>query len=136
MQKLKLWDATMIVMGSMIGSGIFIVSSDIMRQLGSGWWLLVVWLITGVITVSAALCYGELSSIFPKAGGQYTYLTEVFGKLTGFCTGGDYLRLYKPELLPRLLLLSVNLRLILFRSSMMPHPYFSRVALKLPGYRF
>ena len=66
MQKLKLWDATMIVMGSMIGSGIFIVSSDIMRQLGSGWWLLVVWLITGVITVSAALCYGELSSIFPK----------------------------------------------------------------------
>lgn len=87
MQKLKLWDATMIVMGSMIGSGIFIVSSDIMRQLGSGWWLLVVWLITGVITVSAALCYGELSSIFPKAGGQYTYLTEVFGKLTGFLYG-------------------------------------------------
>ncbi|MHA7610722.1 APC family permease [Elizabethkingia meningoseptica] len=87
MQKLKLWDATMIVMGSMIGSGIFIVSSDIMRQLGSGWWLLVVWLITGVITVSAALCYGELSSIFPKAGGQYTYLTEIFGKLTGFLYG-------------------------------------------------
>ncbi|AJW62026.1 Serine/threonine exchanger SteT [Elizabethkingia miricola] len=87
MQKLKLWDATMIVMGSMIGSGIFIVSSDIMRQLGSGWWLLVVWLITGVITVSAALCYGELSAIFPKAGGQYTYLTEVFGKLTGFLYG-------------------------------------------------
>ena len=87
MQKLKLWDATMIVMGSMIGSGIFIVSSDIMRQLGSGWWLLVVWIITGVITVSAALCYGELSAMFPKAGGQYTYLTEIFGKLTGFLYG-------------------------------------------------
>lgn len=86
-KKLKLWDATMLVMGSMIGSGIFIVSSDMMRNLGSGYWLIVVWLITGVMTVAAAISYGELSSMFPKAGGQYTYITEIFGKMTGFLYG-------------------------------------------------
>jgi APA family basic amino acid/polyamine antiporter len=86
-KQLNLWDATMIVMGSMIGSGIFIVSSDMMRQLGSGYWILAVWLITAVATVAAAICYGELSSMYPKAGGQYTYLTEIFGKMTGFLYG-------------------------------------------------
>jgi len=86
-RQLKLWDAIMIVMGSMIGSGIFIVSSDMMRQLGSGWWVIIVWIITAIMTVSAAICYGELSALFPKAGGQYTYLTEVFGKMTGFLYG-------------------------------------------------
>ncbi len=86
-KQLKLWDAIMIVMGSMIGSGIFIVSSDMMRQLGSGYWMITVWLITAIATVSAAICYGELSSMYPKAGGQYTYLTEVFGKMTGFLYG-------------------------------------------------
>ena len=86
-KKLNLWDSIMIVMGSMIGSGIFIVSSDMMRQLGSGYWLIAVWLITAIATIAAAICYGELSSIFPKAGGQYTYLTEVFGKMTGFLYG-------------------------------------------------
>ncbi|MFZ4260920.1 APC family permease [Sphingobacterium sp. HJSM2_6] len=86
-KQLNLWDATMIVMGSMIGSGIFIVSSDMMRQLGSGYWVLAVWLITAVATVAAAICYGELSSMYPKAGGQYIYLTEIFGKMTGFLYG-------------------------------------------------
>ncbi|WP_185217646.1 APC family permease [Sphingobacterium mizutaii] len=86
-KKLNLWDSIMIVMGSMIGSGIFIVSSDMMRQLGSGYWLIAVWLITAVATIAAAICYGELSSMYPKAGGQYTYLTEVFGKMTGFLYG-------------------------------------------------
>ena len=86
-KKLKLWDATMLVMGSMIGSGIFIVSSDMMRNLGSGYWLIVVWIITAVMTVAAAISYGELSSMFPKAGGQYTYMTEIFGKMTGFLYG-------------------------------------------------
>lgn len=86
-KQLNLWDATMIVMGSMIGSGIFIVSSDMMRQLGSGYWVIVVWLLTALATVSAAICYGELSSMYPKAGGQYAYLTEIFGKLTGFLYG-------------------------------------------------
>lgn len=86
-KKLKLWDAVMIVMGSMIGSGIFIVSADIMRNLGSGYWVIVVWLITAVMTVAAAISYGELSAIFPKAGGQYTYITEIFGKPMGFLYG-------------------------------------------------
>lgn len=86
-KKLKLWDATMLVMGSMIGSGIFIVSSDMMRNLGSGYWLIAVWVITGIMTVAAAISYGELSAMFPKAGGQYTYITEIFGKMTGFLYG-------------------------------------------------
>src|SRR5690606_1984590 len=86
-KQLNLWDATMIVMGSMIGSGIFIVSSDMMRQLGSGYWLIVVWVVTALATVAAAICYGELSSMYPKAGGQYSYLTEIFGKMTGFLYG-------------------------------------------------
>lgn len=86
-KKLKLWDAVMIVMGSMIGSGIFIVSADIMRNLGSGYWLIIVWLITAVMTVAAAISYGELSAMFPKAGGQYTYITEIFGKPMGFLYG-------------------------------------------------
>jgi APA family basic amino acid/polyamine antiporter len=86
-RKLGLFDGVMLVMGSMIGSGIFIVSADVMRNLGSGYWLIVVWLITGVMTVAAAISYGELSSMFPKAGGQYTYLKEVFGKVMGFLYG-------------------------------------------------
>ncbi|MET3532105.1 amino acid transporter [Chryseobacterium flavum] len=86
-KKLKLWDAIMLVMGSMIGSGIFIVSADMMRNLGSGFWLIIVWVITGVMTVAAAISYGELSALFPKAGGQYTYLKEIFGKKMGFLYG-------------------------------------------------
>ncbi|MDQ8140883.1 amino acid permease [Chryseobacterium sp. CFS15] len=86
-KKLKLWDAIMLVMGSMIGSGIFIVSADMMRNLGSGYWMIIVWIITGIMTVAAAISYGELSSLFPKAGGQYTYLTEIFGKKMGFLYG-------------------------------------------------
>lgn len=77
----------MLVMGSMIGSGIFIVSADMMRNLGSGYWLIAVWIITGIMTVAAALSYGELSAMFPKAGGQYTYITEIFGKKLGFLYG-------------------------------------------------
>lgn len=87
LRKLKLWDAVMLVMGSMIGSGIFIVSADMMRNLGSGFWLIVVWIITAVMTVAAAISYGELSALFPKAGGQYTYITKIFGKMTGFLYG-------------------------------------------------
>lgn len=86
-KKLKLWDSVMIVMGSMIGSGIFIVSADIMRNLGSGYWMIVVWLITAMMTIAAAISYGELSAMFPKAGGQYTYITEIFGKPMGFLYG-------------------------------------------------
>ncbi|MGH9943401.1 MAG: APC family permease [Pyrinomonadaceae bacterium] len=84
---LGLWDSTMIVAGSMIGSGIFIVSSIIARQVGSPGWLLVVWLVTGLLTLMAALSYGELAAMMPKAGGQYVYLREAFSPLWGFLYG-------------------------------------------------
>jgi APA family basic amino acid/polyamine antiporter len=80
-------DSTMIVAGSMIGSGIFIVSADIARQVGSPGWLLMVWLITGFLTVTAALSYGELAAMMPRAGGQYVYLREAYGPLPGFLYG-------------------------------------------------
>ncbi len=81
------WDATMIVAGSMIGSGIFIVSADIARQTGSAGWLLGTWLITGTLTVTAALCYGELAAMMPRAGGQYVYLREAWSPMFGFLYG-------------------------------------------------
>ena len=84
---LGLLDSTMIVAGSMIGSGIFIVSADISRQVGSPGWLLVVWLITGVLTVGAALSYGELAAMMPRAGGMYVYLKEAYSPFWGFLYG-------------------------------------------------
>jgi APA family basic amino acid/polyamine antiporter len=84
---LGLLDSTMLVAGSMIGSGIFIVSSIIARQVGSPGWLLVVWLVTGLLTLVAALSYGELAAMMPKAGGQYVYLREAFSPLWGFLYG-------------------------------------------------
>src|SRR5437764_14905085 len=83
-QGLGFLDSTMIVAGSMIGSGIFIVSADIARQVGSGGWLLLVWLVTGALTIGAALSYGELAAMMPRAGGQYVYLRESFNPLVGF----------------------------------------------------
>jgi APA family basic amino acid/polyamine antiporter len=84
---LGLLDSTMIVAGSMIGSGIFIVSADIARQVGSPGWLLVVWAVTGALTLMAALSYGELAAMMPKAGGQYVYLREAFSPFWGFLYG-------------------------------------------------
>jgi APA family basic amino acid/polyamine antiporter len=84
---LGLYDATMVVIGSMIGSGIFIVSADMSRKLGSPGWLLVAWGITGVLTITAALSYGELAAMMPRAGGQYVYLREAFSPLCGFLYG-------------------------------------------------
>jgi APA family basic amino acid/polyamine antiporter len=84
---LGLFDATMLVAGSMIGSGIFIVSADIARTVPAPGWLLLVWIATGVMTVFAALASGELAGMFPRAGGQYVYLREAFGPLTGFLYG-------------------------------------------------
>lgn len=84
---LSLTDATMIVAGSMIGSGIFIVSADIARNVGSPGWLILVWLLTGFMTLIAALSYGELSAMFPKAGGQYVYLKEAYNPLIAFLYG-------------------------------------------------
>ena len=87
---LGLWDATMIVAGSMIGSGIFIVSADITRNVGSAGWLIAVWLITGFMTIIAAVSYGELSGMFPKAGGQYVYLKESYNPLMAFLYGWSF----------------------------------------------
>jgi APA family basic amino acid/polyamine antiporter len=87
---LGLFDATMLVAGSMIGSGIFIVSADITRNVGSAGWLIFVWLITGFMTLTAALSYGELSAMYPKAGGQYVYLKEAYNPLVGFLYGWSF----------------------------------------------
>jgi APA family basic amino acid/polyamine antiporter len=86
-RELGLLDSTMIVAGSMIGSGIFIVSADIARQVGSAGWLLMVWVVTGLLTIAAALSYGELAAMMPKAGGQYVYLREAYSPLWGFLYG-------------------------------------------------
>ncbi|HEY0298318.1 MAG TPA: amino acid permease [Arachidicoccus sp.] len=87
---LGLMDATMVVAGSMIGSGIFIVAADMTRNVGSAGWLLLVWLITGFMTIAAAVSYGELSAMFPKAGGQYVYLKEAYNPLVGFLYGWSF----------------------------------------------
>ena len=84
---LGLFDSTMIVVGSMIGSGIFIVSADIARHTGSTGGLLAAWVISGLLTVAAALSYGELAAMMPKAGGQYIYLREAYSPLWGFLYG-------------------------------------------------
>jgi len=84
---LGLLDSTMLVAGSMIGSGIFIVSADIARLVGSAGWLLVVWMVTGVLTIVGALSYGELAAMMPRAGGQYVYLREAYSPLWGFLYG-------------------------------------------------
>ncbi len=86
-KELGLFDSIMIVSGIMIGSGIFIVSAEITRQVGSAGWLLVVWVITGVLTVAGALSYGELAAMMPQAGGMYVYLREAFSPLLGFLYG-------------------------------------------------
>jgi len=88
--RLGLLDATMIVAGSMIGSGIFIVSSEIARNVGSAGYLLAMWVLSGVITIIAAISYGELSAMFPRAGGQYVYLREAYGPLVGFLYGWTF----------------------------------------------
>jgi basic amino acid/polyamine antiporter, APA family len=86
-RELGLWSSTMIVMGVMIGSGIFIVSADISRTVGSAGYLLLVWVCTGLMTLMAALSYGELAGMMPHAGGQYVYLREAYNPLTGFLYG-------------------------------------------------
>ena len=89
-RELGLLDATLLVAGSMIGSGIFIVSADITRNVGSSGWLLAIWVLTGFMTLTAALSYGELSGMFPKAGGQYVYLKEAYNPLVGFLYGWSF----------------------------------------------
>jgi APA family basic amino acid/polyamine antiporter len=84
---LGLTDATLIVVGSMIGSGIFIVTAQMARDVGSAGWLLLIWLVTGLLTMSAALSYGELAGMMPTAGGQFVYIQRAYGKLASFLYG-------------------------------------------------
>src|SRR6185503_8790909 len=86
-RSLNLFDTVMLVSGSMIGSGIFIVTADMTRVLGSPFWVLMCWLLSGVITLIAALSYGELAGMMPEAGGQFIYLKRAFGNLTAFVYG-------------------------------------------------
>ncbi|RYZ95154.1 MAG: amino acid permease [Sphingobacteriaceae bacterium] len=88
--ELGLLDGTMLVAGSMIGSGIFIVSADIIRRVGSSGWLISTWVITGFMTLTVALSYGELSAMYPKAGGQYVYLKEAYNKFIAFLYGWSF----------------------------------------------
>ncbi|MCL9808128.1 APC family permease [Flavobacterium luminosum] len=89
-RELGLLDGTLLVVGSMIGSGIFIVSADITRNIGSAGWLVLIWVATALITMIAAVSYGELSSMFPHAGGQYVYLKEAYNKLVAFLYGWSF----------------------------------------------
>ncbi len=84
------FDATMLVMGAMIGSGIFIVPADMARRIGSPGWLLVAWVLAGLLTVAGALSYGELAAMIPRAGGMYVYLREAFSPLFGFSYGWTF----------------------------------------------
>ncbi len=86
-RSLGLFDSTMVVVGAMIGSGIFLVSADMTRLLGSAGWVLVAWGLTALLTIAAALSYGELAAMMPRAGGQYVYLREAFSPLAGFLYG-------------------------------------------------
>src|SRR3990170_2289922 len=86
-RQLGLFDSTTIVVGSMIGSGIFIVTAEMARQIGSPGWLLAAWIVTGLLTLAAALSYAELAAMMPHAGGQYVYLREAYSPLWGFLYG-------------------------------------------------
>ena len=88
--RLGLLDATMIVAGSMIGSGIFIVTAEVTRSVGGAGWMLAMWLLAGIVTVIAAVSYGELAAMFPRAGGQYVYLREAYNPLVGFLYGWSF----------------------------------------------
>ncbi|CCH02424.1 Y+L amino acid transporter 1 y(+)L-type amino acid transporter 1 [Fibrella aestuarina BUZ 2] len=88
--RLGLLDATMIVAGSMIGSGIFIVAAEVTRSVGGAGWMLAMWLLAGLVTVIAAVSYGELAAMFPRAGGQYVYLREAYNPLVGFLYGWSF----------------------------------------------
>src|SRR5690606_20821278 len=89
-RELTLLDGIMLVAGSMIGSGIFIVSTQMMLNIGSAGWLILAWALSSVITVIAAVSYGELSAMFPQAGGQYVYLKEAYSKLVAFLYGWSF----------------------------------------------
>src|ERR1700724_3546392 len=107
-------DATMIVAGAMIGSGIFIVSADIARQVGSPGLLMLVWLTTGLMTMMAALCYAELAAAMPKAGGEYIFLRESFGSMWGFLYGWTMLLVIQTATIAAVAIAFANFTGVLF----------------------
>lgn len=130
---LGLFDSIMIVSGIMVGSGIFIVSAEITRQVGSAGWLLVVWLITGVLTVAAALSYGELAAMMPKAGGMYVYLREALSPLTGFLYGWTLLTVIQTGTIAAVAIAFARFGGILFPAVSETHYLIAPINL-LPGY--
>src|SRR6266508_4022670 len=93
-------DATMIVMGSMIGSGIFITSAESARLSGAPGWLLLAWAVAGLLTITGALCCSELATMMPRAGGVYVFLRESYGKSIGFLYGWTLFLVFKTDNIP------------------------------------
>src|SRR5271154_97833 len=114
-KSLGLFDASMIVAGSMIGSGIFIVSAGIARQVGSPALLLLVWLVSGLMTTMAALCYGELAAALPLAGGEYIFLRESLGPMWGFLYGWTTLLVIQTATIAAVAIAFANFSGVLFR---------------------
>ncbi|RTY92376.1 APC family permease [Flavobacterium sp. GT3R68] len=113
-RSLGLIDATSLVAGSMIGSGIFIVTSAMARDIGSAGWLIVIWLITGIITVAAALSYGELAGMMPKAGGQFVYIQRAYGRLISFLYGWTVFTVIQTGVIAAVAVTFANYAAILF----------------------
>jgi len=130
-KNLRLVDSTAIVIGSMIGSGIFIVSADISRQVGAPGWLLVVWVITGLLTIIAANSYGELAGMMPKAGGQYVYLREAYNPLTGFLYGWTLFTVIQTGTIA-----AVGMAFAKFMGVMVPWFSEKNVLLEIVGFKF
>lgn len=130
---LGLFDSVMIVAGVMIGSGIFIVSAEISREVGSAGWLLVAWLITGVLTIAGALSYGELAAMMPDAGGMYVYLREAFSPLWGFLYGWTLLTVIQTGTIAAVAIAFARFGGVLFPSISESHYLIAPVRI-MPGY--
>jgi basic amino acid/polyamine antiporter, APA family len=128
---LGLFDATMIVMGSMIGSGIFIVTASVAKQVGSPTFIMLTWVLTGILTIIAALSYGELAGMMPRAGGQYVYLREAYGSLVGFLFGWTTFLVIESGLIAAVAIAFAKFTAVLF-------PVFSEqnILLKMGDYTF
>jgi basic amino acid/polyamine antiporter, APA family len=130
-RRLKLLDATMLVMGSMIGSGIFIVTAGVAMQVGSAGFILLTWLLAGILTIIAALSYGELAGMMPKAGGQYVYLREAYGELVGFLFGWTTFLVIETGLIA-----AVSMAFAKFAAALMPSLYEPYEMFKIGNFSF
>jgi APA family basic amino acid/polyamine antiporter len=130
-RSLSLFDSTMIVMGSMIGSGIFIVTASVAKQVGSPAFILITWILTGILTIVAALSYGELAGMMPRAGGQYVYLREAYGPLVGFLFGWTTFLVIETGLIAAVAIAFAKFTAVLF-------PYFNEqnILFKISDYTF